>query len=87
MRVDAIAHPSPNFGARPAGAEIDILLLHYTGMANAQDALARLCDRAAAVSAHYLVDEAGHVYSLVAEDARAWHAGEAVLAGESEGQR
>jgi len=84
MSIDAIAHPSPNFGARPTGAEIDILLLHYTGMASAEAALARLCDPAAAVSAHYLIDEAGHVFSLVAEDARAWHAGEATWAGESD---
>ena len=84
MRVDAIVQPSPNFEARPAGAEIEILQLHYTGRANTQDALARLCDRAAGVSAHYLVDEAGQVYSLVAEEARAWHAGEAAWAGQSD---
>lgn len=84
MNVAPIAHPSANFGARPAGAEIDILLLHYTGMASAQDALARLCDPAAGVSAHYLVDEAGRVFSLVSEAARAWHAGAAAWAGESD---
>ncbi len=61
MNVAPIAHPSANFGARPAGAEIDILLLHYTGMASAEDALARLCDPAAGVSAQYLVDEGGQV--------------------------
>jgi N-acetylmuramoyl-L-alanine amidase len=84
MSIDAITHPSPNFGARATGAEIDILLLHYTGMVSAEEALARLCDRGAAVSAHYLVDEEGHVFSLVAEEARAWHAGEAAWAGESD---
>jgi N-acetylmuramoyl-L-alanine amidase len=84
MTIQTISHPSPNFGARTAGAEIDILLLHYTGMASAETALARLCDPEAAVSAHYLVDEAGHVFSLVAEEARAWHAGEAAWAGESD---
>ena len=83
MNVAPIVHPSANFGARPAGAEIDILLLHYTGMASAQDALARLCDPAAGVSAHYLVDEAGRVFSLVSEAARAWHAGAAAWAGET----
>src|SRR5208283_3912019 len=35
----------------------------------------RLCDPAAKVSAHYLIDEDGTVYSLVPEEMRAWHAG------------
>ena len=44
-------------------------------MASGQEALARLCDEKAAVSAHYMIEENGHVYSLVDEDKRAWHAG------------
>ncbi len=52
-----------------------MLVLHYTGMENADDALARLCDSAAQVSAHYLIDEDGGVYRLVDEPKRAWHAG------------
>jgi len=50
-------------------------MLHYTGMQSAGAALARLCDRAAKVSSHYVVDEDGTVYALVAERDRAWHAG------------
>jgi N-acetylmuramoyl-L-alanine amidase len=65
--------PSPNFDARPGG--VDVLVLHYTGMRTAAAALARLCDPAAKVSSHYLVDEDGEVYSLVEERNRAWHAG------------
>ena len=72
---DVIEHPSPNHDDRPAGVAIDMLVLHYTGMPSAAVALARLCDPAAKVSAHYLVDEDGAVYALVAEDRRAWHAG------------
>ena len=34
-----------------------------------------MCDAAADVSAHYMVDEDGTVYRLVPEDRRAWHAG------------
>ena len=52
-----------------------MLVFHYTGMETARAALDRLCDRDAKVSAHYVVDEDGEVYSLVDEDKRAWHAG------------
>jgi len=77
-----IERPSPNHGPRPPGAAVDILLLHYTGMAGCDVALARLCDAAAEVSAHYLIDEDGSVYRLVPEARRAWHAGLACWAGE-----
>jgi len=70
-----ILSPSPNTDARPPGADIDHLVLHYTGMATAAAALARLTDPAAKVSAHYLVDEDGTVHALVEESQRAWHAG------------
>jgi N-acetylmuramoyl-L-alanine amidase len=70
-----IAAPSPNHDARPDGAVIDHLVLHYTGMASAAPALARLCDPAARVSSHYLIDEDGTVYGLIDEARRAWHAG------------
>ncbi len=67
--------PSPNQDDRPAGAVIDILVLHYTGMADGPEALRRLRHPGAKVSAHYLIDEAGQVIPLVAEERRAWHAG------------
>jgi N-acetylmuramoyl-L-alanine amidase len=64
---------SPNHGPRNAG--IDMLVLHYTGMRSAEEALERLCDPASQVSAHYVVDEDGTVWRLVPEERRAWHAG------------
>ena len=67
--------PSPNQDARPPGAPIDLLILHYTGMRSAEAALRRLRDPAAKVSAHYLVDEDGTVVAMVPEESRAWHAG------------
>lgn len=76
-----IESPSPNHDARPAGGPIDILLLHYTGMPTAAEALARMRDPAAKVSAHYMIDEDGTTHRLVAEERRAWHAGEACWAG------
>jgi len=73
--VRLIDLPSPNHGPRPDGARAALLILHYTGMPTAADALRRLCDPAAQVSAHYTVDEDGTVYAHVPEDRRAWHAG------------
>jgi N-acetylmuramoyl-L-alanine amidase len=73
---------SPNVDERPDGGAIDALILHYTGMPSAEAALARLCDPAAAVSAHYLVDEDGSVVALVPEHRRAWHAGRSAWQGQ-----
>lgn len=67
--------PSPNHDARPQGARPLLLILHYTGMPSAEAAIARLCDPAAKVSAHYVIDEDGACSALVAEERRAWHAG------------
>lgn len=75
---------SPNFGDRRGVAAPSMIILHYTGMQSAEAALARLCDPAAQVSAHYLVDEDGAVVQMVEEDKRAWHAGAAHWAGESD---
>jgi N-acetylmuramoyl-L-alanine amidase len=44
-------------------------------MQDAASAIDRLCDPAAKVSAHYVVDEDGTVHRLIAEEHRAWHAG------------
>jgi N-acetylmuramoyl-L-alanine amidase len=73
---------SPNHDERPQGVPIDILVLHYTGMKTAQEALTRLCDPQAKVSAHYTVDRDGRVYRHVDEAQRAWHAGVSFWAGE-----
>jgi N-acetylmuramoyl-L-alanine amidase len=70
-----IERPSPNHDARPAGTPIDMLVLHYTGMKTGEEAIARLCDPAAKVSSHYVVEEDGRVFKLVDEGRRAWHAG------------
>ena len=67
--------PSPNQDERPPGTLIDTLVLHYTGMRSAADAIGRLRDPAARVSSHYVVEEDGLVWRLVPEDRRAWHAG------------
>jgi N-acetylmuramoyl-L-alanine amidase len=78
-----VERPSPNHDARPDGAAINMLVLHYTGMKSAEAALGRLCDPAAKVSAHYTIDEEGVVYAHVPEARRAWHAGVSFWAGEA----
>jgi N-acetylmuramoyl-L-alanine amidase len=98
-----IERVSPNFDARTR--PIDLIVLHYTGMQNAEIALARLTDPApvagkypgpwqsanvlsdaalSRVSAHYVVDETGQIYSLVPEEHRAWHAGASSWEGEGD---
>jgi len=82
--MNRIDRPSPNHDARPDGAVIDMLVLHYTGMTSAEAALERLCDPAAKVSSHYTIDEDGTVYAHVPEARRAWHAGLSFWAGETD---
>lgn len=72
-------HPSPNHNERRAG--VDILLLHYTGMASCAAAIERLCDPSSEVSCHYVVREDGAILRLVAEERRAWHAGQGMWEG------
>jgi N-acetylmuramoyl-L-alanine amidase len=75
---------SPNHDERGAAPRIDMLVLHYTGMPTAEAALGRLCDPAARVSAHYVVEENGVIWHLVAEARRAFHAGRSCWAGEDD---
>jgi N-acetylmuramoyl-L-alanine amidase len=75
--------PSPNQDERPANTPIDVLILHYTGMPTAQEAIDRLRDPAARVSSHYVVDEDGAVLRLVPEGRCAFHAGVSFWRGHS----
>lgn len=80
--LNIIETPSPNFDER--GAPISILVLHYTGMKDAESAIARLRDPEAKVSAHYLVAEDGTILRLVDENKRAWHAGRSYWRGNTD---
>ncbi len=71
--------PSPNWNERRL--PVSMVVLHYTGMESAEAALERLCDPAAEVSAHYLIEEDGKVHRLVRDDRRAWHAGKSSWRG------
>jgi N-acetylmuramoyl-L-alanine amidase len=75
---------APNFGPRRGGMRPTILLLHYTGVETAAKAIDWLTRTESGVSCHYAVDEAGRITQMVAEEMRAWHAGEGEWAGESD---
>jgi N-acetylmuramoyl-L-alanine amidase len=77
-----IEAPSPNFDARTAPP--DMIVLHYTGMVSGEAAIARLRDPEARVSSHYMVEEDGRVFRLVAEERRAWHAGASFWRGRTD---
>jgi N-acetylmuramoyl-L-alanine amidase len=76
--------PSPTHDERKDGRAPDIILLHYTGMPSAQEALDRLCDPESKVSSHYFVFEDGRIVQLVQEGRRAWHAGVSRWEGETD---
>lgn len=81
-KIAPVEKLSPNFDERRRA--VDMIILHYTGMASGTEALDRLIDPAAKVSAHYLVEEDGTIFALVPEDKRAWHAGVSSWKGEAD---
>lgn len=81
--ADAV-FPSPNSGERRPGLHPTILVLHYTGMANAKKAIDWLSRPESQVSCHYVIDIDGRVTQMVPEAARAWHAGQSFWAGETD---
>ena len=76
--------PAPNFEPRRGFGRPSILLLHYTGVESADKAIDWLTRVESRVSCHYAIDETGCITQMVAEDMRAWHAGEAMWDGESD---
>ena len=77
--MDVTRRPSPNFDERTL--PVSMIVLHYTGMVDAQSALDRLTSPEAKVSAHYCVLEDGQIVQMVDEDKRAWHAGKSYWRG------
>lgn len=80
--TDPLVHreiASPNWNERKL--PVEMVVLHYTEMQPVESALARMCDPQAEVSAHYCITEEGEVIRLVAEDKRAWHAGQSFWRG------
>jgi N-acetylmuramoyl-L-alanine amidase len=79
-----VVRPSPNIEPRRNGRIPSILLLHYTGLPSMAKAIDWLTRPDSRVSCHYGIDEAGCITQMVAEEERAWHAGDAVWAGETD---
>lgn len=79
--------PSPHQNARPtvqkpAPLTPDTIVLHHTGGGGDAASVARwFADPKSKVSAHYIVDKAGAIVQCVADERRAWHAGDSVFAG------
>ena len=65
--------PSPNHGPR----QPILIVIHATEQDSVQQSLDTLrgANSGGPVSAHYLIGRDGHLYQLVADDLRAWHAG------------
>ena len=82
MKLSILQAPSPNFNERLF--PLDMLVLHYTGMKDGPSALEKMRDPASNVSAHYMVEEDGRIFQLVAEDKRAWQAGKSWWRGDDD---
>ncbi|HST43663.1 MAG TPA: N-acetylmuramoyl-L-alanine amidase [Luteimonas sp.] len=65
--------PSPNHNARRA----TLIVVHYTEQESVAQSLLtlRTANSGGRVSSHYLIGDDGALYQLVADEARAWHAG------------
>ncbi len=65
--------PSPNYDIRRPV----LIVLHFTDEHSVQESLDTLRTRNSGgpVSAHYLIGSDGHIYQLIADPLRAWHAG------------
>jgi N-acetylmuramoyl-L-alanine amidase len=76
--------PSANYGDRRGGRAPDMIVLHYTGMSDAEVAIRRLTVAGTEVSAHYIVREDGRIIQCVPESLRAWHAGAGTWGADSD---
>lgn len=65
---------SPNFHQRPAGMDIDTVVLHHTGGA-LKPSLDWLRNPNSGASTHYLIAKVGPIYQLVSDVNVAWHGG------------
>lgn len=79
MLQKSLEYRSPNFNERPENTKIDTIVIHYT---EKEDHLAwHLEALELKVSAHYLINREGKVFSVVPDNLRAFHAGKSFWRG------
>ncbi len=66
---------SPNYDTRADGCRARMIIIHYTGTKTAEEA-DEIYRTAHKVAPHYMVDRDGALTHYVAEEKRAWHAGQ-----------
>ena len=71
--------PSPNCDERPPGVVLDTVVLHATVLNTLDEVVAHFGNPLSKVSAHYTVDRDGTIAVHVAENMRAWHAGQSKM--------
>lgn len=77
---------SPNFNDRAGDAVPSVIVLHYTGTRTGAEAEsfyinAALNSQSGKISPHYMIDYDGTITQFVAEEKRAWHAGQSWWGG------
>lgn len=82
--MKVIKKPSANFDDRRGVTDPSMIVIHYTGMKNGEEALKWLQAPESKVSAHYLIEENGTIYHMVDDSKRAWHAGVSYWRGASD---
>jgi len=73
--IDKPAHPN-NYGDRPVGIEISLIVLHYTASGSLDATVRWFQDPEAKASAHYVIGRDGTIVRMVPEEKKAYHAGE-----------
>ena len=61
------------FEQKSEARKIDFLILHHIEANSLDHAIEQLCEHQ--VSSHFIIDESGKIFELVAENDVAWHAG------------
>jgi len=74
-------YKSPNYNDRKAGQEIDLIILHHTGLGGFRATRDTFMNPAADRSAHFVVDKDGTIYQMVEEEKNAWHSGGKMVGG------
>jgi N-acetylmuramoyl-L-alanine amidase/AmpD protein len=77
--ADKLRLPSPNSDERPAGINVDTVVLHATVLDTLSEVIRHFANPKSRVSAHYTIDRDGTVVTHVPDDRRAWHAGKSKM--------